>query len=264
MIGFSDKINALVQYLKYLAFARHSGGHGLHSPFMYEFTKKVLFDKKRYSDYEKIKAVAKDLKKTDLKIEVKELGGGSRVFSKESRKVSMVLKSSSVRRKYCQLLYRIARFYQAENIIELGTSVGMSSLFMAIGNRKGQVITLEGNKSLIEIAKSSSVKLNIDNINFIHGNFDTQLPKILTNKSKVDLAFIDGNHTYEATLKYYSIIRNHIGKGFIIFDDIYWSKGMQKAWTAIKAKEHVCIDLYHFGIVIVGEQLTPGHYRIRF
>lgn len=264
MKGFSDKLNALVQYLKYQSASKHWRGHGVHSPCVFEFTRKVLFDRTKYSDYNKMNAVTKALKKTKLEVEVIELGGGSRVFSKESRSVSSMLKLSSVRKKYGRLLYRIAKFYEPSNVVELGTSLGISSLFLAIGNKNGRVFTIEGNKPLIEIAQSNCKKLKVENISFIHGNFDSELPEILDYIGGVELAFIDGNHTYEATLTAYKLIRSHMKKGFLIFDDIYWSVGMQKAWEAIKEREHVCIDLYQFGIVIIGEQLTPGDYQIRY
>jgi hypothetical protein len=53
-------------------------------------------------------------------------------------------------------------------------------------------------------------------------------------------------------------------KGILVFDDIYWSAEMKKAWMAIMEDAVITIDLYKLGIVVIDEMLTPGNYRVRY
>jgi predicted O-methyltransferase YrrM len=155
-------------------------------------------------------------------------------------------------------------YYQPKCIIELGTSVGISSICMALANKKAVVHTIEGNKQVMEIAMEYAQSINIHSINFYHGMFDEVLPKLLLTVQTPEFVFIDGNHTYEATLKYYKYFKKYVQKGILVFDDIYWSAEMKKAWMAIMEDAVITIDLYKLGIVVIDEMLTPGNYRVRY
>jgi predicted O-methyltransferase YrrM len=250
----------------YLIRSKHRKGHGIHSPFVYEFVSRVIFDGNRYPEYEVITAIRNKLKRSGEKIRVADVGSLSMHFSDEHRSVVRLVSRSSVNRKTGNLLFRISRYYKPELIVELGTSIGMSAIYLATGNQDSKVITLEGNASLAAFAKELFRKNNIFNIELREGLFDDQLLSLEKEYPSPGLIFIDGNHSYEATLEYYRHFSQSRQKGMLIFDDINWSTGMRKAWHEIKVddKATVTIDLFRIGIVILNDSITAGHYIIRF
>jgi predicted O-methyltransferase YrrM len=261
----ADKLNAVLKAVKYFFAARHWKGHGIHSPTIFTFAREVLFDKTYYREYESIEKQIAALKRDKTILTVKEYGAGSIAFSSDQRRVADIAQHSGTSEKFGRLLYRIAHYYKPGFILELGTSVGISTFYLSKGaGYSTSVHTIEGNENLLEIARKLSGKINCTNINFHSGSFDVILPDLLKEIKEPALIYIDGNHTCEATLTYYSQIISKINKGFIIIDDIYWSRDMEKAWQEIKKSARLTIDLYSAGIIVKGDMLTPGHYKIRF
>jgi predicted O-methyltransferase YrrM len=250
--------------LKHLTTARYRNGHGVHSPAVYEFVSNVLFSSDKKDNCKKLEVLVKKLKKDKQVINFTELGGGSHFFKDTSREIKSLIVKSSVKKRYGRLLYRIANYYQPSTILEIGTSIGISTLYMALGAPKSRIQTIEGNSSVIEIAKQNATFLNVDNIIFHHGLFDTILPKITNHTKPPELVFMDGNHTYAATLSYFRQISRSMQKGIIILDDIYWSTGMKEAWQQIVKESVVSIDIFQFGIILIDEMLTPGYYKVRY
>jgi predicted O-methyltransferase YrrM len=253
-------------YFLYLLKAKHRNGHGIHSPFVYDFVRNVLFNKEPFPEYEQMFAVRQKLQTSGQRIQVIDLGATSSHFNGEGRSISQLLKHSSVNLKYSRLLFRIAHYYKPPIILELGTSIGMSTVSMALGSPTSKLITIEGNESLAAFARNLFHENKLPNIQLIQGIFDDILPNLTLEQSSPMLVFIDGNHTYEGTLKYYYHFAEKIKNGMLIFDDINWSPDMRCAWEKIKKDEkaRVSIDLFRMGIVIVNYSLIAGHYIVRF
>ena len=260
----ADYYSFIIERFRYLINSKYRKGYGVHSPAVFEMVSKVLFDKAFYEDYKTIERQIIQLRSNKTKIPFTEMGAGSRFFSEGMRRISDIARESSVQKKYGRLLFRLIKYYKPEHVLELGTSLGVSTFYMAKGYENTKIHTMEGNTSVLEIAKVNAKELKLENIDFLLGSFDTLLTKLLSELKPLEFVFIDGNHSYEATIKYYSLIRSFMTKGIIVFDDIYWSQGMKKAWNEIKDKEHVTIDLFQLGIVVLGDILTPGTYRVRY
>ena len=127
----------------------------------------------------------------------------------------------------------------------------------------------KGAEKIADQAALNFQKLNLQNIQLIRGNFDKTLPKLLhSSGKKYDLIYIDGNHTYEATVRYFTLLLPFTHeRTLIIFDDIHWSKGMEQAWYEISIHPSVTltIDLFFVGLVFFRRsQLVPQHFSIRF
>ncbi len=252
-------------FIGYLLRSKHRYGHGVHSPFAYEFISKVLFDRAIYPEYKVLQTLRNELKKSPEKLPVQDIGSVSVHFMKEYRKVSSLTCISSVNQKYSELLFKISRFYKPATIVELGTSIGLSALYLAKGSPESKVITVEGNQSLSQFASGLFRKCQVDNIIQIDGLFDDQLEKLKRDYSMPELVFVDGNHSYEPTLRYFEYFSSQMKTGILIFDDINWSHEMRKAWKEIKRnrKARVTFDLFYMGIVILNDSISPGHYRVR-
>jgi predicted O-methyltransferase YrrM len=269
MMRISELIEHLAlafSYIKHLLIAKHNKGHGIHSPFIYELVSKVIHDKQYYSEYSYLNDIRKELISSSEIVDVVELGARSEHFLAGKRKISDMAVTSSVNRKIGRLLFRLVRFYKPGIVIELGTSVGISTIYLAKGNAASAIISLEGIKSLSSFADNLFERQGIRNIKVINGVFGEQLDKIATEFPAPGLVFIDGNHNYLATLDYFGYFCSIMEEGIMVFDDIRWSEGMRKAWHTIvnDARAHVTIDLFFMGIVVRRKSITPGHYCIRF
>ncbi|MCG8696817.1 MAG: class I SAM-dependent methyltransferase [Bacteroidales bacterium] len=210
--------------------------------------------------------IRKNIQQSDDLVTIKEMGAGS-IHMNTTRKLKHILQRSSVKDKYGYVLHQVIKKYAPGKILEIGSSIGISACWMAMANKGTSVISLEGNSSLIKYACKYANKLDLKNIEWIEGNFDGTLPNVLRDNPDYNIAFIDGNHTYEATMRYYSLLKAGSNElRMIIFDDIYWSKEMTRAWKEIKKDDwsHVSIDLYQLGIILHNHTITPGHYRIRY
>jgi predicted O-methyltransferase YrrM len=256
------------KYLHYFFTASNSKGHGIHSPFVFDFTIHVLNDKKKYSCYQNIESLRRDLLHNDSIIEVEDFGAGSATIPFKKRKINAIAKSSLKNKKFAQLLFRMVQYYQPQTILEIGTSLGITTCYLASANKNATVYTFEGSENIATIAEENFEKANLENIHLIKGNFDQTLLPALQSIEKIDFAFIDGNHRKAATLSYFfSLLKKSTSQSVFIFDDIHWSAEMEEAWKLIQQHDSVTliIDLFFIGIVF----FNPGfkvkqHFSIRF
>lgn len=128
-------------------------------------------------------------------------------------------------------------------------------------------MTLEGCPETVSIARENFKELGVTNIELITCNINEMLEDMLKKHGEQDFIFIDANHRYEALIEYFSICVNYLkGNSIIVIDDIYWSKGMEKAWSEIKEHPQITatIDIFHLGIIFFNPELKKKHYKIRF
>lgn len=259
-----SSIQLAFRYLHYWFKAVNGKGHGMHSPFVFSFITRILNDRNDYSSYDKVESMRKSLLKDDSPVEVVDLGAGSSNAAGSVRSVAAIAKYAAKPQKWGKLLYRIVRYYQPIQILELGTSLGISSAYLASGHEKAILTTLEGAPQIAEKAKKNFEWLGLRNIHQITGNFDELLPVLLREEKIWDLVFVDGNHRKEPTLRYFEWILGRTGPGsMIIFDDIHWSSEMEEAWDQIRSDPRVrcSLDLFYMGIVFFREEF---HEKLDF
>jgi len=256
------------KYLNYWRKASNGKGHGVHSPFVFAFITKVLNGSKDASVYSAIESVRSQLLNDNSVIEVEDFGAGSRVIGTKQRVVKQIAKTSLKPKKYSQLLNRIVQYYQPKTILEIGTSLGITTAYLAKAKTDSAVATMEGARAIASIAQQNFQTLKLNNIKQVLGNFDETLPSTLAQINTIDLAFIDGNHRYEPTINYFQqILTKSNNNTLIILDDIYWSEEMEKAWQFVKAhpRTRLTIDLFAIGIVVLRpEILHKQHFSIRY
>jgi predicted O-methyltransferase YrrM len=241
-------------------------GHGIHSPFVYDFVRTVLMDKKKYPAFEKIELLRKQLLKDQTEPEVLDLGAGSSIKGGKKRTVASIAMHAAKSPKLGQLLFKIVQRYKPDNVIELGTSLGLSASYLSMGNPGGSVYTIEGSPAIAEIAKSNFKQLGLTNITGKTGDFNQVLPGLL-NDRKPGLVFVDGNHRFEPTIQYFDMILPHIQPdSIVIFDDIHWSAEMEKAWVKIRSNPAVTcsIDLFFLGMIFFRSEFREKQdFRVR-
>jgi len=256
------------KYFQYYISASNGKGHGIHSPFVFDFILHVLNDKHQYECFEKIEAQRSKLLRDTRFINVEDFGAGSAVIKTSKRAIHKIAASSLKHKKYSQLLFRIVQYYKPATIIELGTSFGTTSAYLAYGNEDAILYTLEGAASIAAIAEQNFAELEINNVKLVRGDFGKTLPGLLAEIKTINLAFIDGNHRKQPTLDYFSMLISHSNSStIIILDDIHWSKGMEEAWEAICRHPAVTltIDLFFIGLVFINPDFkVKQQFQIRF
>jgi predicted O-methyltransferase YrrM len=256
------------KYLNYYLTASNGKGHGIHSPFVFDFIKNVLNDKTIYPAYQPIEQRRKALLNNSNVIEVEDFGAGSSVIKTNKRVVSAIAASSLKPKKYAQLLYRMVQYYQPATILELGTSFGITTAYLASANTASRVFTCEGSGAIASIAKQNFADMHLDNVQLTQGDFAKTLSPLLLNLKEINFAFIDGNHRKAPTVDYFNQLLNHITPATIlVFDDIHWSAEMEEAWATIKEHPSVTltIDLFFISIVFFNPDINhKQHFTIRF
>lgn len=263
-----SSFQSAIKYISYYITASNGRGHGIHSPFVFDFIKNVLDDKTEYPQYKIVEKLRSDLLRNKTILSVDDLGAGSAVHKSNQRTISSLAKKSAKPSKYAQLLFRIAKKYQSKKILELGTSLGITTSYFALSDPASKVVTVEGSESIAQIANNNFKQLKLENVELIEGNFDDLLPSIVNQFPTIDLVFLDGNHRKEPTINYFKTVLPAINNySVVIFDDIHWSKEMEEAWDYCKLNERVTlsIDLFFLGILFFRNEIKEKqHFTIRF
>ena len=344
-------MNQIIVYIKFLWKSKNE--HGIHSPFVYDLVTKSFYDKKNYQEYEVLKAYRLSLLSNKNFIEVTDFGAGSRVFKSNKRQISKIAKTAGISSKRAKLFFRLVNYFQPNDILEIGTSLGLATSALSLGSLNSKITTLEGCSNTIKIAKESlevlslefrgskevscsrfqvssfeevssfkfQVSSSLDNenhISFINCKFEdylrqlnlktisekpttnnlqptthnqqptTQNPQPTTHNSQLtthnpqptthnpqptthipqltNLIYFDGNHSKEATLKYFELLLTTVNNNSVwIFDDIHWSKDMESAWEIIKSHPlvKVTIDTFQWGVVFFREEQVKEHFVVR-
>lgn len=224
----------------------------MHSPFVSDFVRYILEDRRQFYAFEIIKSFRSYLKGDQTVLNIVEMGAGSKVNPKLQRTVKSLVKHAAIDETSGKHLFRMVNHYKPEYILELGTSLGISAMYQANAHLNAKVLTIEGSPEVANKAWEHFNQLGLTNVIQRVGNFDQVLPQVLEEMPQVDFAFIDGNHTEKATINYFKQIQAKCHENSIlVFGDIHWSKEMESAWKYIQQEEEVSltIDLYHLGIV---------------
>lgn len=255
-------MSLISSYLKFLV--QSTNEHGVHSPFVFQLVTQCFYDKKKYSEYQIIKEYRNSLLKNKETIYVTDFGAGSRVFKSNDRKVCDIASNAGISRKRAKLLFRIVQYFKPENILEIGTSLGLATSALALGNPKAKITTLEGCPNTLSIAKKHGQ--NLTNVDFIATEFSEYLKNPQLSTVNYQLIYFDGNHSKAATLEYFHLLLPTIQNDTVwIFDDIHWSSDMNEAWETIKQHEKVTvtIDTFQWGLVFFRREQAKEHFTIR-
>ena len=282
-------------WLKHQLTARNTGGHGVHSPYLFEWVRMVMSDKNTYYVWDEIEEIRQEMLKDTRELEFVDYGSGgplptspSKGRSANMRRVCDIAKGSLARRKDAQLLARLVGWLgrplltspsrggigdeasedrNGLTIVELGTSLGVTTAYLAAMDSRNKVVTYEGCPAVAEVARANWEKLGLSNIACVVGEITVDSLQLAVDRlSGIDVAFIDANHTCEATLTYFNALASRVHeKSVVVVDDIHYNEDMEKAWKAICADERVTttMDLYRMGLVFFDKHYWRKHYKMR-
>jgi len=253
------------QVKAYLKFLWHSKNqHGIHSPFVYKLITKCFYNKKHFEAYELWDEAHKGALESEIVLNVKDFGAGSKIFKSNLRPVSKIAKHVSISKKRAKLMIRLVDYLGVEKALELGTSIGFGSISIA-GSGQVNLKTIEACSATSDYAKNQFEKLKLTQITSINLSFAESLAK-LGSEEKFDLIFIDGHHDGKATLEYFeSLLKYKHNDTLFIFDDIHWSPSMEMSWKHIKThpQVQVTIDTFQWGFVFFRKEQVKQDFIIR-
>ncbi len=256
------------KYLQYWVTANNGKGHGIHSPFVYDFIRNVLINKKKYPAYKQIAQLCKRLKKDHRIVDIEDFC--ERVTIPISQKVKManLYRSMIKPAKYGQLFFRMARHYKSQYVLEIGSSLGITTSYLALANADTTIITYEESDAIAKIAAQNFSSLSIKNTIQILGNVNNTLKDTLNKIIQLDFVFVNGNNCKETILFYWNILYNKAhNETLFIFDKIHGSAEMEEIWKKIQQLDMVTctIDLFFIGIVSIRKEIKgPVHLSVRY
>ena len=256
------KLHQISAYVIHLLKAQRRG-HGVHSPFVYWLCEEVFYNQQALYEFEKLNDLRKKLQNEVTLIPVLDLGAGSQKLAAQERTIAAIARHGISTHQQAELIFRLIHALRHQTRIELGTSIGLTTLYMQAANNSGNTYTIEGNPALSKFAKNLADEHLYSGIRYLQGNFDQQLPELLAQLKQVDFLYIDGNHQYEATLRYVKAALPCVKpNSVILLDDIYWSPQMTKAWKTLCTWPEVTLslDLYHFGLLFFREELKEKQH----
>lgn len=253
----------IYKYICHFFSAYHTKGFGVHSPFIFQFLNDVIYNRNKFYVFGEIEKLRIELLQNKQTIFVKDFGTGS----DRNRKVSEIARKSLKSSQYGQLLFRMIQNAHPGNILELGTSFGVTTAYLAANSSKSKCITLEGSPEIVKIARANFKRLSLQNIEIIEGDINHTLELALNKLQTVDFVFIDANHSSEVVLHYFEqCLAFASSNAVMVIDDIYWSEDMEYAWKLIKNHPLVTstIDLFQLGIVFFNPDLNKKHYKMYY
>jgi predicted O-methyltransferase YrrM len=261
----------MYQALAYLRYWLRSGNaHGLHSPFIYGLYTTVICHNGKFKAFGPIEVRRRELLRSTQRITVTDFGAGSQVAGTNGRERRLrdIARHAAKPSRLAELLFRLVNHFQPATILELGTSLGLTTAYLAAADSRHQVITFEGCPNTAAVARETFEKLHLRNVQLVTGNLDQTLPATLAELAKpIDFVFFDGNHRYEPTLRYFEqcLAKAHENSVFVL-DDIHWSAEMEQAWATIKAHPAVTVtvDLFYVGLVFFRKKQPKQDFWLRF
>lgn len=255
------------QIKSYLKFLWHSKNeHAVHSPFVFSLITKCFYDSTPKTAYSTLKEYRNSLLQNKNTIAVTDFGAGSKVFKSDVREIARIAQTAGISPKRAELLFRITNYFRPEHILEIGTSLGLATSALSLGNPNAKINTLEGCPETAKIAQNQFRQFGLTNINSVVAEFENYLKDLRLSTFDFKLIYFDGNHSKKATLEYFELLLPTVTNETVwIFDDIHWSADMEQAWQLIKKhpKVTVTIDIFQWGIVFFRHEQEKEHFIIR-
>lgn len=225
-------------------------------------------DRKPYPIYQQIEQLRQQLVRSKTTFTKCDLGAGSSAGIAQQRTVGEEAAVVSILPEYGQLLFRLVRHFRPQQVLELGTSLGIGTAYLAAGlSEHARLVTIEGCPETLSLAKQNLQQLQLhQHVDFREGAFGEVLPQVLQELSQPDFIFLDGHHQKEPVLNYFQMLLPHMHEqSVLVVDDIHWSKGMEEAWEELRShpRASFSLDFFRFGVLIFREHFQHERFNVR-
>ncbi len=256
------KIYRLLSWLNHSLSAGNTHGHGIHSPKLFDFVQYVIDSPYPYYDYRLLERYRQILLADNTILSITDYGTGV----SGDRSVKSIAATSLATARQAQLVYRLVDYTHADNILELGTSLALTTAYMSRARKKTHITTVEGCEQIAARANKTLKDLKCDNVSLKIGNINDILEEVVQEMPKIDILYIDANHTSQAMQRYFSLCLPKMHDDtVVIVDDIYWSEDMTYGWRQICEHQSVttAFNLYHCGWLFLDKHLPKKQYKLR-
>ena len=257
-----------IRYLKYFFTASNGKGHGVHSPFVFTFITRVLNDDRFFYAFFPIEDLRTNLLADTNLLTIDASDIKSTEENKKKLSIHDIARSTGSSRKTGQLLFRIVNHYSPDSILVLGNSLGIDTAYLAAANTSLQLTTLQQDKMIAAMAMKHFQILDLKNIHMLVGDCKQLLDEYIKKNNKIGLMYSNINTDYASMMVYFNQLLGSIQPdSILIFQNIHFSRDMERAWEEIKANEIVTltIDLFYTGIVLFRkENKVKQDFSIRF
>ena len=250
-----------IELFRIQAYLRHRktavNEHGLHSPFVFQLYLHTVKNTKQTSvvDFE---TAAMQMRWKGKRIFLRDFGTGA------DREIDLYRwgKKAISNRQKLQVLSGLVSYFQPDQILELGTALGLSSLAMKMALPNTELITWEGSPELALEAKGLWEQYGAE-IRVEVGSFEAicSQPRGV---SSPDLVFIDGDHRGDKMRYWIEYFYSKNPSTVFVLDDIHWSADMEHAWKNVLSdpRWNLSIDLYHFGVLAPRKEQVKEHFAL--
>ncbi len=231
---------------RYLPYYFHAKTYyRIHSPLAYEFASAILEDKRNFYAFASLNALQKSLRRDERSIAL--------LPNEESQPPTIVTMQQIqyqhyVSRYYHEILFRTIHFYKPEFILELGTSLGITTMYAAAAALNRNIYTIEQEPAIANAAKQHFNLLRFKNIQPIIGDYQEMIDNELLAEKKIDCLILSlENISHKNILKPY-LERLNEPSLIIILGISKASK--RELWQFIQQHQKVTltIDVYNLGI----------------
>ncbi len=262
------RLNVQVQLFRrwFIFYRRAVTIYDIHSPFVFQLVKAMLEDRRRFYVFSDLTGLREHIKYNHNLVPQSQFGAGSQIITKKEISIAELGRKVAVDEKNGQLLFRLVNFLKPKHLLELGTSLGLSTLYQAAAALNSEIITIEGSPAIAQVAQQHIEGLGYQNIKVLNGSFASQLPQVLSDFPTLDYVYLDGDHSYAPTLSYFEqcLPQLHDQSVFVVAD-IYWSDDMLRAWKVLQNHPAVSlsVDFYDFGILFFRkENQEKEHFSV--
>lgn len=252
-------MHSIWQYIKYFFKSKHWRGYGVHSPYMFYLVTMIIEDRNSFYRFSQIENMRKVLKNTTKTLMVGNEG------EKKEVKISSLLKQGSISPSYDQLLFRLSRYFHPKNILEIGTTIGLSTMYMAAPDSTCNVYTVEKDAGISSLARLNFKRAEFSNIKVLNENVSSPVVTDLIKTNQIDLYYFGRKASDEDVRCVLECTTNRYSSSTVIMiSDIYKTKEREILWNEMKQIKgvRVCLELFFYGILIFNEDLQPQSYNL--
>lgn len=253
--------------------AWNTGGEGIHSPRLFYLVRHLFYEIARLYAWDDIEERRQAMLRAPKRLHIRDYGTGQ----DRDELVMHIAKNSVMGRREAQLLARLVHYMsgneyvpgrtQPLTMVELGTSLGLTTAYLAAVDSRNTVTSFEGSDEIAAMAQLNWQKLQLKNVRLVVGPIDDTLYNYVRSaREKLDFVLMDANHTGEATLRYFAALAPLMNEnGIIAVDDIRYSQDMYAAWQQITHTAGVTatMDLGKMGLVFFYPAVQQKTYYIR-
>jgi predicted O-methyltransferase YrrM len=239
--------------------------YDVHSPFVASFLRFVFMDDRAYYSFRDIEQFRALLLKNRYRIRIVDFGAGSRANPSQWREVRDIVRHGAVSGQVGRFLFRAVLFVRPGSMLEMGTSLGISTLYLRTAGARRPFITMEGCPDIAVAARDNLLRLGCSDVEVVEGPFSETLHEVLDRYGQLDFLYLDGDHRAGSSYAYFLACLEKAGpRSVFVIADIHWSEEMEAAWARMQAHPRVCasVDNFHLGFLFFDKAIkTPVHLR---